>query len=60
MTALTDTDRILLRTALTAARRYNVPSVGVRTDTLERLLAHLAELERGRADAPDAHEPAPG
>lgn len=48
MPALTDMDRILLRTALKAARRNDVPSVGMRTETLERLLAHLAELEKTR------------
>lgn len=45
MTGLTDIDRTLLRTALKAAKRNDVPSVGMPTATLERLLAYLAELE---------------
>lgn len=47
-TTLTDMDRILLRTALKAAQRNGVRCVGLRLDTLERLLDHLGALEANR------------
>jgi hypothetical protein len=47
MPMLSTYDRTLLRTALKAAQHGDVPSVGIRTDTLERLLAYVATLEAG-------------
>ncbi|MBK3732692.1 hypothetical protein FBZ83_101574 [Azospirillum brasilense] len=51
MAGLTDIDRTLLRTALKAAKRNDVPSVGMPTGTLERLLEYLALLEGAQAGA---------
>ncbi|WP_448205978.1 hypothetical protein [Azospirillum sp. sgz302134] len=56
MTGLTHTDRILLRTALKAAKCGDVPSVGMPTGTLERLLAYLAELESAQAATATARQ----
>lgn len=58
MAGLTDIDRTLLRTALKAAKRNDVPSVGMPTETLERLLEYLAALEGAQPGAPT--EDAPG
>ncbi|MGR0183031.1 hypothetical protein [Azospirillum aestuarii] len=58
MAGLTDIDRTLLRTALKAAKRNDVPSVGMPTKTLERLLEYLAVLEGAQPGAPT--EGAPG
>lgn len=57
MTALTDMDRILLRTALKAAQRNGVRCVGLRIDTLERLLDHLGALEESRTTRAEAPSP---
>lgn len=51
MAGLTDIDRTLLRTALKAAKRNDVPSVGMPTETLERLLEYLAALEDAQPGA---------
>lgn len=51
MAGLTDIDRTLLRTALKAAKRNDVPSVGMPTETLERLLEYLAVLEGAQPTA---------
>ncbi|WP_449227854.1 hypothetical protein [Azospirillum argentinense] len=51
MAGLTDIDRTLLRTALKAAKRNDVPSVGMPTETLERLLEYLAVLEGAQSGA---------
>ncbi|MBP2295496.1 hypothetical protein [Azospirillum rugosum] len=56
-TALTDMDRVLLRTALKAAQRHGVRCVGLRIDTLERLLDHLGALEESRRPSPAAAPP---
>ncbi|AWJ91576.1 hypothetical protein Sp245p_17220 (plasmid) [Azospirillum baldaniorum] len=58
MAGLTDIDRTLLRTALKAAKRNDVPSVGMPTETLERLLEYLAVLEGTQSGAQS--EGAPG
>ena len=47
MPTLSTYDRTLLRTALKAAQHGDVPSVGIKTDTLERLLVYVATLEAG-------------
>ncbi len=55
MPGLTDIDRTLLRTALKAAKRNGVPSVGMPTETLERLLDYLAALEKAQSAAAGPH-----
>ncbi len=54
-------ERALIRTALTAARSNDVPSVGLPTGTLERLIEYLVRLEEavGCGDVATAGDVAP-
>lgn len=51
MMAPTSFDRVLLRAALKVATQSAVPVIGVRTETMKRLLGYVAVLEE-RAGVP--------